>query len=297
MIRFLKGRAVVGSLFAVVMAVALVEAQAPPAGRSGFRALTGQDAAAFTVPGDMRLVARGRAGNGVGAVARYRQFVGDAEVLGGQISVYTDGAGHRTAVIGAHYPGLRPMAGPRIGPAAAQAVAAARRPDLTGEWRADLMVRPDTASYFYRVEVRDLASRWFFWIDAETGAATNEYDGLTTGSGTRRQRGHEESQRTDHVQQRHARHVDRAADDVRRAQPPDAAGPARDGRGRPLEHSGAHLSRPACDGRRPLLRQRHRRVLPDPPRVQLAGNATRKACARLSTSGATTTTRGGTARR
>jgi bacillolysin len=183
MIRFLKGRAVVGSLFAAVLAVTLLEAQAPPAGRSGFRALTGQDAAAFTVPGDMRLVARGPAGNGVGAVARYRQFVGDAEVLGGQLSIYTDATGLGTAVIGAHYPGLRPMAGPRIGPAAAQAVAAARRPDLTGEWRADLMVRPDTASYFYRVEVRDLASRWFFWIDAETGAVTNEYDGLTTGSG------------------------------------------------------------------------------------------------------------------
>ena len=43
--------------------------------------------------------------------------------------------------------------------------------------------RPDTARYFYRVEVRDFASRWFFWIDAETGAVTNEYDGFTTGTG------------------------------------------------------------------------------------------------------------------
>ena len=181
MTRFLTRRAGVGGLLVGVIAVVLLDAQAPPgAARSGFRALTGPDAAAFTVPGDVRLVASGRAGRGIGAVERYRQFVGDAEVLGGQLSIYSDAAGVRTAVVGAHYPGLRPMTGARIGPAAAQAAAAARRPDLSGEWRTDLMVRPDTARYFYRVQVRGFASRWFFWIDAETGAVTNEYDGFAT---------------------------------------------------------------------------------------------------------------------
>jgi thermolysin len=75
------------------------------------------------------------------------------------------------------------MSGARIGPAAAQALAAARRPELSGEWRTTLMVRPDTARYFYRVEARALTSRWYFWIDAETGAVMNEYDGFTTGTG------------------------------------------------------------------------------------------------------------------
>ena len=127
MTRFLTGRAVVATLLVGVIAVVLLDAQAPPgAARSGFRAITGPDAAAFIVPGDMRLVARGRAGRGVGAVARYRQFVGDAEVLGGQLSIYSDAAGVRTAVVGAHYPALRPMTGARIGPSAAQAVARPR---------------------------------------------------------------------------------------------------------------------------------------------------------------------------
>jgi bacillolysin len=181
--KFRGGRAGV-LLVALGATVTLLDAQGPQApGRSGFRAATGQEAAEFVVPGDARLVARGPARNGLGAVARYRQFIGDAEVLGGQVSIYTDSTGQRTAIIGAHYPGLRPISGARIGPAAAQALAAARRPDLAGEWRTSLMVRPDTARYFYRVEARGLISRWFFWIDAESGAVMNEYDGFTTGSG------------------------------------------------------------------------------------------------------------------
>lgn len=180
-----RGAAVAALVVAVAFGVT-IGAQAPRGqARGGFRALTGQDAASFVVPGDMRLVGRAAAGaNRPGAVARYRQFVGDAEVLGGQISIYTDAAGTQTAVVGAYYPGLAPAAGPRIGPQAAQAIAANLRPDLAGDWRVDLMIRPETARYFYRVEVRGLTLRWFFWVDAESGAVTNEYDGLTTGSGT-----------------------------------------------------------------------------------------------------------------
>jgi thermolysin len=175
----------VAVLVAAMLGVVLLDAQGPRGqGRSGFRALTGQDAATFVVPPDVRLVARASAGaNRLGSVERYRQFVGDAEVLGGQLTVHTDGAGQRTAVIGAHYPNLSPATGARIAPAAAQAIAAARRPDLVGDWRTDLMIRPDTARYFYRVELRGFTSRWFFWIDAESGAVMNEYDGFTTGSG------------------------------------------------------------------------------------------------------------------
>jgi len=182
-----SGASVSALLVAVTIGVALLGEQSPQAqgqGRSGFRALTGQDAAAFVVPSDVRLVARGGAGsNRPGAVARYRQFVGNAEVLGGQLSIYTDAAGQRTAVVGAHYPNLAPATGPRIAPAAAQTIAAARRPDLSGEWHNDLMIRPDTGRYFYRVELRGVDTRWFYWVDAETGAVTNEYDGFATGSG------------------------------------------------------------------------------------------------------------------
>src|SRR4030095_12659619 len=73
-------------------------------GSSGFRALTRASAASFQVPSDVRLIAQGRVGpGGQIAVERYRQYVGDAEVLGGQLTVYRDDAGVRDAVIGAYY--------------------------------------------------------------------------------------------------------------------------------------------------------------------------------------------------
>ncbi len=180
---FRRGAAASALLLAVTAGITLLHAQAPQA-RAGFRALTGPEASAFAVPFDMRLVAR-EPGNDRQLVSaeRYRQFVGNAEVLGGQLTIYTDNSGVRTAVIGTHYPNLRPAGAVRMGPAQAQAVAAARRPDLAGEWHTDLMILPDTARYFYRVELRGADSRWFTWVDAENGAVLNEYDGLTTGSG------------------------------------------------------------------------------------------------------------------
>jgi len=77
---------------ALVLGAVLVDAQGPRGrGRAGFRALAASDAAGFAVPADMRRVAReARGASRPGLVERYRQFVGDAEVLGGQISVCTD---------------------------------------------------------------------------------------------------------------------------------------------------------------------------------------------------------------
>jgi bacillolysin len=176
---FRFGATVSALLVAVTVSVALLQAQTPRA-RSGFRALTGPAAAAFAVPADMRLVAREPGSAARVAAERYRQFVGSAEMLGGQITIYTDNAGVRTAVIGAHYPDVRPAGAIRLGPVQAQAIAAARRPALTGDWQTDLMIHPDTAVYFYRVEVRATDSRWFTWVDAETGEVVNEYDGFAT---------------------------------------------------------------------------------------------------------------------
>jgi thermolysin len=176
-----RGAAVSALLLAVTAGITLLHAQAPQA-RAGFRALTGADAISFVVPADMRLVAREQGAAGRVTGERYRQFVGGAEVLGGQITIYTDNAGVRTAVIGAHYPDLRPAAGLRLGPAQAQSIAAARRPALTGEWHTDLMIDPGTERHFYRVELRAIDSRWFTWVDADTGAVLNEYDGFATQS-------------------------------------------------------------------------------------------------------------------
>ena len=153
-------------------------------GPSGFRALTRASAAAFRVPPDARLIAQERVGPG-GQIAaeRYRQYVGDAEVLGGQLTVYRDDAGVRDAVIGAYYVDLKPANSVRLTAGAAQGVAAARRNDTGAAWNVDLMINPATSRYFYRVESRGVDARWFYWIDADTGTILNEYDGLTTGSG------------------------------------------------------------------------------------------------------------------
>jgi bacillolysin len=175
----------------LMLAVALgsvgVGAQRPQSdspGRSGFRALTGGAAAAFQVPQDMRLIAQERSGRGRQIAAeRYRQYVGDAEVLGGQLTIYNDDAGVRDAVVGAYYVALKPANTVRLTKGAAQGVAAGRRDSAGAAWNVDLMINPATSRYFYKVESRSTDARWFYWIDADTGTVLNEYDGLTTGTG------------------------------------------------------------------------------------------------------------------
>jgi len=120
----------------------------------------------------------------VAPAARYRQYIGDAEVLGGQLTVYRDDAAVRDAVVGAHYPDLVPGNTVRLTAGGAQGIAIGRRNDAGATWNVDLMIDPDSARYFYRAESRSFDARWFYWIDAETGDIVNEYDGLTTGSGT-----------------------------------------------------------------------------------------------------------------
>ena len=179
---FRRGAAVSALLLAVTAGITLLHAQAPQA-RAGFHALTGPDATAFAVPFDMRLVARepgnppawSRPSGTVNSWAMPKCWVAS-------ISVYTDNSGVRTAVIGTHYPNsgrpapfawARPGAGGRRGTPAGPDRRVAHRPDDP----------PDTARYFYRVELRATDSRWFTWVDAETGAVLNEYDGFTTGTG------------------------------------------------------------------------------------------------------------------
>jgi bacillolysin len=156
---------------------------AAPSSAAGFRALTAQQAAAFRVPADVRLVAQGVAGRERLRSERYQQMFGDAEVLGGQITIYRDAAGVATAVIGNHFPAINALNAPRLGAGQAQAVAA-RQIGGGGEWRTRLMIDAANGRYFYEVENRRFDSRWFHWVDAETGAVVNAYDGLMHGSGT-----------------------------------------------------------------------------------------------------------------
>jgi thermolysin len=149
-------------------------------GPGGFRALSGQDAAAFRLPNDVAR-AGSRAVSNLTA-ERYQQYFGNALVLGGQITVYRDASGQATAVIGAHYPAIESRNEVTLSPGKAQA-AAAEKLGTNGAWSTTLMINPATGLYFYKVETRGDDFRWFAWIDAGTGEILATYDGLTTGSG------------------------------------------------------------------------------------------------------------------
>src|SRR3989304_679257 len=80
---------------------------------SGFRALSGAAARAFVLPGDVRLVKSVRLDKYGVTYERYQQYLGSAQVLGGEIALYRDDAGSVTTVIGAHYPAPVPTTPPR----------------------------------------------------------------------------------------------------------------------------------------------------------------------------------------
>lgn len=147
---------------------------------SGFRALSGAEARNFVLPSDVRLAATITLSRYGLTLERYQQYVGPAQVLGGQLTLYRDASGTVVNVIGAHYPGL----GPADRPPAPEPRPV---PPLTGpadEVRlSDLMIHPDTGRRFYRVETRRFDSRWVEWIDAATGQVFNRYNALETNDG------------------------------------------------------------------------------------------------------------------
>jgi thermolysin len=171
------------ALVMLTLVIMIVPTMAAGKGQpAGFRALNGQEARDFQVPGDMKLVAQEGLGQYGLAANRYRQFIGEAEVLGGQLTVYNDEAGTAVYIIGSHYPDL--AAQNEVELSAGQAKRAAMNQGGQGnEWLTTLMIDPGNGRYFYIVENRGFDSRWFTWVDAETGAILNSYDGLTTGDG------------------------------------------------------------------------------------------------------------------
>jgi len=154
----------------------------PGNGNSGFTALKGAEAANFRVPTDLHLTrtlnmkARGLVSK------RYQQMLGDAEVLGGQLTVISSATGETLSVIGAHYPNLMSSNDIKLKGGAAQGVAAAKIGGQ-GKWHTRLMIDPSNGRFFYDVENQRQDSRWFHWIDAANGSVINAYDGLTTGAG------------------------------------------------------------------------------------------------------------------
>jgi bacillolysin len=173
----------------LVLAVALAgtalpaQAQQGQNGNSGFLALRGVEAAAFQVPADMQFVRHDDLANYGVQAERYQQFFNGAKVLDGQLTVYKDSNGTTFAVVGAHYPNLLTANAVKLNDGQAIA-AAAKQPEAVGQLLSTLMIDSASGRYFYNVESRAFDSRWFFWVDAETGDLLNSYNGLTDGTGT-----------------------------------------------------------------------------------------------------------------
>ena len=188
-------RALVGALAVTVAGTisvlgATADASAPtsPAAKApngstpaGPLALSGADAAAYRLPADMRRVHSTTYPDGTTAT-RYQQMVGKAAVLNGQVTVLSDAAGDRTAVIGAHYPGLEATAPARVAPGEA-VLAAAQRHGARGTESTDLRIDPRDGRMFYTVDQIRPAQRWMTWVDAATGDVTRSFNALSEGRG------------------------------------------------------------------------------------------------------------------
>ncbi|MBI2845920.1 MAG: peptidase M4 family protein [Chloroflexi bacterium] len=162
----------------IIATGSVASAQGPP---SGFRALTGAEAASFVLPGDVQLVGTLPLADGL-THERYQQYFGAAEVLGGQITLHRDGSGTITTVIGSHYPNIVPTNAVGLSQADAQAIVA-QDIGAGGERVVGLLINPTTGQYFFRVETRRFASRFIHWIDAQSGQVLNKFDALASDHG------------------------------------------------------------------------------------------------------------------
>ena len=147
-----------------------------------FIALKGAEATNFKLPADVHLIGTTKLKTPGVESKRYQQVVGNAEVLGGQLTVLNNTKGETIAVIGENFPNLMSTNDITINDKSAQAVVA-KKMGSTGKWSTKLMINPSDGRYFYIVENQRSDSRWFHWIDASNGSVINAYDGLTTGDG------------------------------------------------------------------------------------------------------------------
>jgi Zn-dependent metalloprotease len=171
-------------VYPVVLAMAfnLAPVSGAVAQTSGPRALSGAEATAFKIPSDVVKLWQAGLANGL-TQTRYQQRVAGANVLGGQLTVLRRG-NTVAAVIGAHYPGLKPARPAVLDRAAARGIAQ-QRIGAGGRWFVRLMIDPADRHLFYRVLNARFDARRIFWVDAASGAVRNSFNALTTdGPGT-----------------------------------------------------------------------------------------------------------------
>lgn len=145
-----------------------------------FQALTGEAAHRFTLPADLLLVASHDTRDGR-TYERYQQMHGTAKVLGGQVTLHRDrSTGNPKLVLGSHYDTIVPSNRIVLNADDVE-VLVSEELQQAAVVTSDLMINAISGQYYYAVESHGDALRYIHWIDAETGAIINEYDGLTSG--------------------------------------------------------------------------------------------------------------------
>lgn len=178
-------RAMTIALTAIFLAFAAVPATAdspaPSPGR--FRALSGAEAAGFAIPSDMQPSRTFEFGRDGWTYKRYQQYSGSVPILGGEITIVRDRSGTILTVIGTRYPNLRPINAVRRSARVAELTVASEL-GATAARSTRLVLDPQTGRYLYQIESRGFSSRWFHFVDAQTGAVVRSFNAIDSGEGT-----------------------------------------------------------------------------------------------------------------
>ncbi len=174
----LRGLTFAGFVTVLLVSLSVISASAqesPNDPVGGFEALAGAEARDYRIPGDVREVWRAEYGGGLTQV-RYQQYVGEAKVYGGQVTVLGR-EGEQVAVTGSHYPGLEPTNEVRLTGREARAIVERER-GKEAKYFAELFIDPEDGRRFYEVDSQKFDTRRIYHIAAESGKKIKEYDAI-----------------------------------------------------------------------------------------------------------------------
>ena len=149
---------------------------------SGSFALSGDDAAAYRLPADVKAVHTLKL-PGDRTQTRYQQYVDGAAVAGGQVTVIRSASGVAQSVVGAHVDGLAAANRKVLTGAKAREVVRGKI-GARGHWSTEYQIDPRNGRAFFAVESIRGDSRPIRWVDAQTGKVVKAYDALAHGTGT-----------------------------------------------------------------------------------------------------------------
>ena len=150
---------------------------AAPGANAEFIALSGAEAEAYVVPNGYTLTSEAQE-SGLTRL-RYQHMVGDAETIGGQLTVIARD-GQTIAVIGNAYDKIVPRNRVVLDKLSAIMATGGRG---TGTWDVTLMIRPEDGRLVYRAVNNRFNSRPTFQIDATSGLVLERFDAIAHGSG------------------------------------------------------------------------------------------------------------------